>query len=93
MLENTLTETQLIDKYELLLNWFEYGSMNHIETVIGFEVTRRHLSGCKSSPEYKMKLGECIGYFNKFSNKIGDDMPLMVKEPSAPLLYMEIDAV
>lgn len=77
MLENQLTEQDLINKYEVLMNWFEYGSRNHIEVVIGLDITRKHLHGCKTCPEYNLKLEQCRTYYKVFQKTIGNDMPII----------------
>lgn len=78
MLDNLLTEADLIIKYEVLNKWFDYGSQNHIESIIGLDITRKHMQGCKSSPEYNMRLREVNNYYSSFTKSLGLDMPVMI---------------
>jgi len=88
MLDNLLTESELVDQYEVLVKWFEYGSRNYIESVIGLELTRKHMKGLKSLPHYNLHLQDVNQYYMVFKKSMGNDMPI-IEVPN----YDEVQAI
>lgn len=77
MLEDIMTEDQLIDQYEVLLQWFVLGSMDHIETTIGYEISKDYISQSKTTNDYNYRVQECVSYYNKMRTRMGLNAPIL----------------
>ena len=90
MLDNLLTEDLLVLKYEKCIDWFEYGSQNHIESLIGLDITKKHMFGIKDNVEFKNNLEEVNNYYNSFKRRLGIlEMPSQLRAN----VYDEVPAV
>lgn len=77
MLEGIITEGELMDKYEVLLQWFELGSMDHIETTIGYEISKDYICQAQTPQDYDYRVRECVTYYNKMRKRMGVNIPII----------------